>query len=353
MHINLILILLVSSFLLVLVAVLGYRSLRQFQGAKRMILRTPNGIAEFGYVEIGGIPQWIQIRGENRDNPVLLMLHGGPGVSYIPFGPCFEGWEADFTVVHWDQRGSGKTFGRSRRNREGPLTIGQMVQDGIEVCEHLTQRLGQDKIVLFAHSWGSILGVRMANERPDLFSHYFGAGQVVDMADSEPDSYRMLASLLSTAENKGALKMLESVGPPPYREMKKWMVKQRLIVMTSPPPPSGTLPDVLTAALFTPGYSLKDSIDWYRSFGFSLKELYDEMMTKSDARRDAPNFEIPVCFIQGEQDMQAPLRPLTEYVDALSAPSKELIVLSGEGHTTLLSAPEVFLEELTRRVSPC
>ena len=94
---------------LLLIGGLTYRSVRQHRNAKALAIRTPNRIEESMFVKIGGIDQWVQIRGENRDNPVLVILHGGPGSSYVPFTQTIRSWERYFTVVQWDQRGSGKT----------------------------------------------------------------------------------------------------------------------------------------------------------------------------------------------------------------------------------------------------
>ena len=115
-------------------------------------------INEQAFVQIGGIDQWISIRGQNRDNPVILVLHGGPGVSNAPFAPAFIPWEEDFTVVEWDQRGAGRTFGRNGAQLTGTLSIDRLTQDGIELTQHLRSRLKKDKVILFALSFGSVIG---------------------------------------------------------------------------------------------------------------------------------------------------------------------------------------------------
>ena len=107
-------------------------------------------INEQAFVQIGGIDQWISIRGQNRDNPVILVLHGGPGVSNAPFAPAFIPWEEDFIVVEWDQRGAGRTFGRNGAKMTGTLSIDRLTQDGIELTQHLRSRLKKDKVILFA-----------------------------------------------------------------------------------------------------------------------------------------------------------------------------------------------------------
>ncbi len=131
------------------------------------------------FVEIGGIEQWITIRGEDRNNPVLLFLHGGPGDATNPWGyAAFRSWLKYFTVVQWDQRGSGRTFGRNGEASASTINPDRMIQDGIELSELLKKRLHKDKIVLVGHSWGSVLGFFMVKSRPDLF-YAFVTGQVV------------------------------------------------------------------------------------------------------------------------------------------------------------------------------
>jgi pimeloyl-ACP methyl ester carboxylesterase len=142
-------------------------------------ITAPNGIDEAAYVEIGGIEQWITIRGQDRNNPVLLFLHGGPGDATNPWGyAAFPTWLKYFTVVQWDQRGAGKTFGRNGAASASTITPDRMVQDGIELVEWLKQKLHKEKIVLVGHSWGSVLGFFMVKARPDLFYAFVGTGQV-------------------------------------------------------------------------------------------------------------------------------------------------------------------------------
>src|ERR1700722_8946208 len=128
------------------------------------------------YVPIGGTEQWVTVKGEDRKNPVVLILHGGPGAAFSPFDDStFRQWRRNFTVVQWDQRGAGRTFSHNGGTSIEPtMTIDRMVQDGIEVSEYLKHHLHQKKIVLFGGSWGSLLAVHMVKKRPDLFCAYLG-----------------------------------------------------------------------------------------------------------------------------------------------------------------------------------
>src|SRR5882757_7920546 len=137
------------------------------------------------YVQIGGIQQWIEFGGAARDHPTLLYLHGGPGGSSRPAAKAWHHWEEHFTIVHWDQRGAGRTFGRNGEAGCGALTIDRMVSDGIEVAGFLSRHLRHDKVVLVGHSWGSVLAVHMINRHPHLFSAYVGTGQLVNKKKNE------------------------------------------------------------------------------------------------------------------------------------------------------------------------
>jgi pimeloyl-ACP methyl ester carboxylesterase len=198
------------------------------RNARDYAVTSPNGIDEATYVSIGGIEQWITIRGENRDNPVLLLLHGGPGDATNPWGYAgFRSWLKYFTVVQWDQRGAGKTFGRNGAAVASTITIERMVQDGVELAELLSKKLQQEKIVLVGHSWGSILGVFMAKKRPELFHAFVGTGQVADPPRNYAVAYKALVEKASRERNSRALQELREAGPPPYKDGKGFAVQRK------------------------------------------------------------------------------------------------------------------------------
>src|SRR5438067_2891415 len=189
------------------------------RNARDYAITAPNSIDEGRYVEIGGIEQWITIRGEDRKNPVLLFLHGGPGDATNPWGYAgFRNWLKYFTVVQWDQRGAGRTFGRNAAATASSITIERMVQDGVELSELLSKRLQKDKIVLVGHSWGSTLGVFMAKARPELFYAFVGTGQVADPTRNYAVAHAALVERASREGNTRALQELNEVGPPPYKD---------------------------------------------------------------------------------------------------------------------------------------
>jgi len=187
---------------------LALRLYHQHALAESIAIHTPNGIEEGMYVRIGGIEQWIQIRGQDRSNPVLLFLHGGPGGTLLPMTELFVPWEKAFTLVQWDQRGAGKTLETTGASVAATMSIDRMTRDGIEVSEFLRTHLHKDKIILLGHSWGSILGIYMIRQRPDLFYAWVGTGQVGNMPESLRIGY---ARLLEKARAKGDPKVVQAL----------------------------------------------------------------------------------------------------------------------------------------------
>lgn len=339
-----------GSIALLLCAGLLYRVLCQQQRARALAIHTPNKIEEGQFVQIGALEQWIQLRGEYRDNPVLLILHGGPGIAFSAFAPRFRSWEYDFTLVHWDQPGAGKTASRNGLTSTDTLTIEGMVQDGIEVAEWVLEHLQARKLILFAASWGTILGTLMVKRRPDLFWAYVGAGQFVDGKQGEALGYELALERAKKLLDGKTLQALEAIGPPPYPDQKTFLAERQALGKVS----TETFPrmrDLLSATLLSPGYSLKDAYAWFRGVQTSSARLLEPILTY-DARQLGTTFETPLFFFQGTLDLYTPAKAVSEYVATLQAPHKELLLWEHEGHLTFLTNPELVRKELVARVRP-
>ena len=327
--------------LLVLIAICA-ASTTQAAGEQPRPNRAATAITEEGYVRIGGIDQWIQIRGQDRDNPVVLWLNGGPGFSTIPFTPVYGRWEETFTVVMWDQRGEGKTFERSGRSVAASMTIAQMTRDGIEVAEYLRKRLGRNKIILLGHSWGSLLGIHMVKQRPDLFAAYVGTGQVVHLAENVKAAYPLLVEYAKAIGNTEAERELREVGTPPYDDSPKkwvwvsWANRLDPRPVTAPRPPANVAPP---PAFLQEGADFSQGLMW-------------ESMLRDDLRALGLKFDLPVIVIQGAEDRLTVTALAKQYFDSLSAPSKQFVILPKVGHLAIFRDPDAFLEVLTRYARP-
>src|SRR5271154_867038 len=176
---------------------------------------TPNGIARLEKVRIGGIEQWVSIRGADKCNPVLLLIHGGPGYVAMPMSWWFtHGWEEYFTVVQWDQRGAGKTFLLNDPATIGAtMTLPRMVADTEEMTTWIRKELGKQKIFVIGHSWGSYLGLELAKRHPESLYAYIGVGQLADGPESERRGWAFAIDAARQARNSGAVQQLESIAP--------------------------------------------------------------------------------------------------------------------------------------------
>ena len=181
---------------------------------------SPEGVQDTYKTVIGGIPQWISVRGQDRHNPVILFLHGGPATPQIPSLWQFQRpIEEYFTVVNYDQRGAGKTFRETDPEQiKDTMHVQTFVDDAIEIAEHVRKRLGKDKVILMAHSWGSIVGMRAALQRPDLFHAYVGIGQVINTRENERLSFQFGLEQARKHGNEEAVAELQSIAPYPGDE---------------------------------------------------------------------------------------------------------------------------------------
>lgn len=343
---------LAAVVLFVLLGAFGYRAWRQHQVAQSLAIHAPHGIDEAAFVRIGGIDQFIQIRGEDRANPVILILHGGPGISMIGLTPVFRSWEKYFTVVQWDQRGTGKTYGRNGGAAEAPLmTIDRMTRDGLEVADYLRRHLHKDKIVVLGHSWGTVLGLRMVRQRPDMFSAYVGTGQLVDKQLNEERSYTLLMAKVRAAHDAQAIAELTRLGPPPYKSLDALYAQRKWLSAYDTPSERDLTANMTPMILFAPNYSLRDILDFRAATAFSQSVTYDEINTY-DARKLGLSFDIPFFVFEGSEDNQTPTALAADYLSTVRAPVKRFVLLPGGGHSAMITMPDAFLKALLAYVRP-
>jgi len=336
---------------------LGFRAYRQQLAAQALLIDSPNGIQEGRFVSVGGIRQWIQIRGWDRDNPVILFVHGGPGGSTIPISSSWQPWERYFTVVQWDQRGAGRTYGASGSAVAPTMTLERMTLDGIELAEYLKTYLHKDRIILVGHSWGSFLGIHIVKQRPKLFYAYVGTGQVVGRATFEKQfemTIARLQTLAQAAENAEASNELAPILARPVMNPANRLVAEKWSRALSLPSDENFKLAGAVPPPFMPGFSLLDWYDWNRGMTFSAKYLRgrDGPMMRHDLAELGTDFAIPMLFIEGGDDTITPVEPAQLYFNSLTAPRKAFVRLPGGDHFIPFDRPDEFLSELVARVRP-
>jgi len=343
----------VLAVALVLAAGIICRSWILRQSEKQLIVHDAGGIDEALFVGVGSTQQWVTIRGRNRSNPVVMMIHGGPGVSNGAFATDFLPYETDFTVVQWDQPGAAKSFVRAGRKIDSGLTIAGVTQDGIGVAEFLKAHLHINKIILLGWSWGSIIGVEMARKRPDLFAAYVGTGQIVNEQAGEAISY---AGVLAKAHAQGdqrALRELEA-GPPPYTKQadlgtqRKW---SSIYAGDSTP-----ILEITRRALLAPRYSFGDVWGYLSGVIASQNHFVGINMEgefmKVDLMAGNMVFALPIFVIQGTEDAWTPADLSRAFVARLTAPEKAFIPIERAGHSAIVRNVSAFLKAMNSRVRP-
>jgi pimeloyl-ACP methyl ester carboxylesterase len=313
-------------------------------------------VREEMFIRIGGIDQWITIKGDDRGNPVLLYLHGGPGDAASPFADSmFGGWEKDFTMVQWDQRGAGRTYGKSGPSIEQTMTIERMTQDGVEVAEYLAKHLHKKKIIVMGASWGSILGIHMAHLRPGLFYAYVGLAQMVNIRQNQSASYARVLELARGAGDQQAITELVGVGPMPWNSdaiskwhiYRKWELTYQAKRVTAPPAPSE-----ISAAYASP----EEQAQWAAADDFSGAHFFGMTLSGPLEDVDLPalgtEFAIPIFILQGKEDLTALPDLAKSYFDSIKAPRKQFYLVPGTGHEPSADELNLARKVLVERVKP-
>jgi pimeloyl-ACP methyl ester carboxylesterase len=331
---------------------LAWRKARQRRVAKALEVTTPNRVVEQRFVRVGGIDQWIQLRGEDRANPVLLVLHGGPGWPNAVFTLPLRPWEQHFTVVQWDHRGAGKTLGRNGKTGSGPMTFDRRVTDAIELIDFLRQHLGTDKVIVLAESMGTLTGLPLAVRRPDLVHALVVTDLYVNMAANEAGKRQLTLERLRAAGNTKGVAALEAIGADPTRwDLQAWTTNMAWAFKTNVPTPNLDRKLLFPLALTSPIYTLRDLSTLFTGFQWSTAQMFEELKAY-DVRRLGTRLEVPFFLFQGESDVITVTSLAEEYFEEVEAPTKELALIPDAGHFAAFTQPERFLAELRTRVRP-
>lgn len=334
----------------VILSLLLFRTHLQHKVLEETRITAPNGIDLLEKVSLGGIEQWIFIRGQDKSNPVLLDLHGGPGSAEIALARfSYPGLDEHFTVVHWDQRGSGKSFSSDIDPQS--MTVDQFVLDTCELVEILKERFDVPKIYVTGHSWGSLLGILTVSRHPELFYAYVGDGQLVDVLKNDTISYQFTLDKARESGNEKAIRQLEEIGPPPY-DYKRLITQRKWLdrfggVYQSPNASKGNL---LMLSLTSPDYSLVDFLRYYRGILFSLKYMLPQLY-EINLFEEVQTIDVPVYFFMGRYDYNTPFELTESYYRELNAPlGVTTIWFEESGHMIPDEEPEKYCDMLVNKV---
>ncbi|MBN1799059.1 MAG: alpha/beta hydrolase [Spirochaetales bacterium] len=312
-------------------------------------INTPKGIAVMEQISLGGLKQWVLIRGEDVGNPILLFLHGGPGMPAIPFEHEMRELERSFIVAIWDQRGAGKSY--SSDIPKTSMTLKQFLADTYELILNLLSRFDQEKLYLVGHSCGSILGVLTVKQHPELIHAYVGVSQIVNLVESEKLSYDYVLNKAIATQNKEAITELNSIQPP-YRGriddlmiQRKWLGRFGGVLYGESN--YDTLIEIAKAAT---EYSITDLLNIEPGSLFTTQYLWDDLLTVNFFEQ-AKELDIPVYFFLGKHDYTTHYLLAEKYFNFLRCKKgKQLIWFENSAHISILEEPDRFMHMLVDKV---
>ncbi|WP_131926445.1 alpha/beta fold hydrolase [Hazenella coriacea] len=302
-------------------------------------------IAIIEQVTIGGIKQTIMIRGRDRHQPILLFLHGGPGFGQIGFIRRYqEELENHFVIVHWDQRGAGKS---NSYVSPATFTIDQFVSDTHELIQYLLNRFQQNKIYLVGHNWGSIIGILTASLYPELIHAYIGMSQLVEPQESEWVSYQLtLDHSVKTAHHR-ATKQLYLIGDPPYRRSEKRKILYHWLNSFGGVIRFRSFSHMILSGFISSEYTWLDWWKWKQGQSKSSKYLSLELK-QVNLYKQVPKLEVPFFLMMGRYDVVNPVQIQEHYFHYIEAPIKEIIWYHNSAHFPHIEEPIPYMVQLLR-----
>jgi proline iminopeptidase len=318
---------------------------------------TPGGVERVERVSIGGIDQWVSIRGTDRRNPVLLYIHGGPGYVSMPMSWWFtRGWEEFFTVVQWDQRAAGKTHLLSDPATIAPtLTRERMIADAEEMAGWVRRELRKDKIFVLGHSWGSFLGLQLAKRHPEWLHAYIGVGQLIDGPESERRGWRFAIDAARRAGDADGIRELEAIAsyaaPATTVSIKDLYVQRKWI---------GRYGGVMAyrrdnsadsgLARLSPDYTDEEIRHIWDGNQFATPYLLPELVALD--LTTIRTLAVPLIVFEGRHDINVNADVTAAWFETVQAPEKHLVWFEHSAHLPMTEEPGKFFLSLVRIARP-
>jgi pimeloyl-ACP methyl ester carboxylesterase len=303
----------------------------------------PGSLSEKIWVNINGLEQGMFIQSKDPNNPVLLLMHGGPGMpEYFLTEQYPTGLENDFTMVWWDQRGAGLSY-RPTISAD-TMTVEQYISDAIEVTNYLRSRFRKEKIYLMGHSGGSFFAIQVVERAPELFSAYIGVGQIVYQLQSEKMAYDYM---LEQYQARGSIHMVKQLeAAPPTMTMPLPAAYDRLRDDAMHGLGIGTTRDMKTVgwgvffpSWFSKQFTLAEKVNIWRGKVYCASILRNEVFS-TDLRKTVIKLDLPIYFFSGKYDYTVNGDLAKAYIAELQAPVKGFYTFKNSAHSPFFEEPD-------------
>lgn len=307
-------------------------------------------------IEFEGNNYYIRVKSANESNPVVLFLHGGCGSPDRAQIMKFQSPLADrFTLVAWDQRGTGLAY-NAKEARKLTVTKDVYVEDAHNVVLYLKKRFNKEKIIIVGHSFGSALGVWLADKYPEDISAYFGIGQVVDYLRNEEMSYDWTLEEATRVGDKKSVKKLKKLGRPingRYKGMhQKKLLKQRAVLHKLGGATYANRKPYWQELLFHDVPILRNEYTLSQLSKYVKGLMYVQRQPIANENPDFLNtvheLKVPVFLLLGHHDFNCPCTLAEEWLEQLVAPKKGLVWFEQSAHSPQWEEPDLWNEEFAK-----
>jgi pimeloyl-ACP methyl ester carboxylesterase len=327
----------ISAFIILCFVVLLAMSpgkINQFKDENGKVIE--NSIAQKCFVKINGVKMGMIIKGKDISNPVLLFVHGGPGMpEYFLTENYPTGLEDYFTVVYWDQRGAGLSY--SSNIDKNTITVDHYIDDTIAVTNYLRERFSQDKVYLMAHSWGTYFSIQAVQKAPQLYNAYIAVAQVTCQGESERLAYKYMLDYYSKAGDDKTLRKLEENDylSDGYRKIRDDVMHRAGIGTTHEM--NSVVTGIFFPSLKNREFTIAEKINLWR--GKLLLNRNKQLKMKDDLRKTVTQLDIPIYFFSGEYDYTVNYEMVKEYLKQIEAPIKGFYLFKNSAHSPIFEEP--------------
>lgn len=298
---------------------------------KKKIIKSNNEISELCSFSLGGYQQKVLIEGKNRDNPIVITLHGGPGTP-IPFSVGCRGlfpvFTDEFIMVYWDQLGCGI----NNYVIDNSFSVDTFVQMTEELIEKIKVKFPNNKIMIFSTSWGSILSAKLLEKNPYAVDSVIACGQIIKnvfICDEVIDT------LAQTNIPVKKLERIKNVTVDNFQGKDLQLISSALRKYTNAyqnrigeKAPMGT---IIKGLLKSPDYKMKDfkaiMVNGYMKNTSLWKEIIQINLTEQ-----LRNVKVPYIILQGDTDIVASTKLVKELVVDSNNTCLDCKVVADTGH---------------------